>query len=198
MPPVCEVVRFPSSAAYRTDPSTLHEAYDILHGIDGVQATYHGLQIGDSGTLYGFILWGTMERHKTFTTTQTYAKEFIPTLQKSLSGPASLLYHVHFSVDPRLVLRASAVELVYLTVQLRGGGSPAEEDLAEMKSHLKASVHEGAWGQAEEKRNVFVVLGGLKMSESGYKWNGTTKLVVKSEMVRIGVAEYKVAKLSYL
>lgn len=101
-------------------------------------------------------VWESVDHHKAFISNKAAFKRFLSVLQRSIEGPATLLYHVHFSVDPRPHLQAAPVELAYLTLEK---GS-FKDDLARMKLYLSSSRPEGVWGQAEENEEMFVLLRG--------------------------------------
>ncbi|GLB38386.1 hypothetical protein LshimejAT787_0502510 [Lyophyllum shimeji] len=158
--PSVEIVRFPGSEAFLTDPLVLEDALEILKKADGViDSPYYGLQTEDGSTGYLIVKWETYEHHMRLTQ-QPHYQNLISALERARSGPLDLQHVDNFDKDVAPSLEAPATEFALITPKDGASLEAFQETLENLGENLlkEKTCHHVAAGESREKEGTWVMV----------------------------------------
>ncbi|KDR82943.1 hypothetical protein GALMADRAFT_134467 [Galerina marginata CBS 339.88] len=153
--PVVEIAWWPASDALLADPTVVGPALEYISKVDGCLGIYSGLAEEDKKTVYAFIVWETVEHHKTLMKHPEYPA--ILGLAPSVGGELKL-NHIEYIQDFVPALTAPTTEI--LGISLREGKT--REDLEKALAAVNSKVEVAnpkyapvAWGPTVEDPQKF-------------------------------------------
>lgn len=164
--PTIEIVTFPPSDSFVTDPYNFREPLTILAKAKGLIDIYYGFQHENKQVAYLFIVWETHEDHLNFFHHPQFSR-LVTFGEESAAGPQDIK-HVEFDADALVSLNAPVVEIVFLTPKV----SMDEYNVAisALRESLLTSetCHAVSWGEFKEKKGDFMMVIGWDSVKAHY------------------------------
>ncbi|KDR82944.1 hypothetical protein GALMADRAFT_238635 [Galerina marginata CBS 339.88] len=158
--PVVEIAWWPASDALLADPTIVAPALEYISKVDGCLGIYSGLVEEDKKTVYAFIVWETVEHHKTLMKHPEYPA--VLGLAPSVGGELKL-NHVNYIKDFVPALTAPTTEILGITLKEGKTKEDLENVLNKLAVRIDAANSKYApvtWGPTvEDPKKFFLSIG---------------------------------------
>lgn len=152
--PVVEIVWWQASEALLADPEIIKPSLEYISKVDGCLGIYSGLAEEDNKTVYGFIVWETLEHHQALINHPEYPA--ILGLAPSVDGELKL-HHVGFTKEFVPALTAPTTEILGITLKEGKTKEDLYKILGSLATKIEAENKHGpvTWGQTVEDPQKF-------------------------------------------
>ncbi|KIP06413.1 hypothetical protein PHLGIDRAFT_128279 [Phlebiopsis gigantea 11061_1 CR5-6] len=199
--PTLEICKFVANEAYRTDPTAISSALDVLLNAPGCLALYHGLDLEDPQYFHVVVVWEDIQFHRALEQDEVAYPTLLAGI-KAIAVSREYLLHANFAIDVNKALNAPLTELAWWTI-------PPVADKAvvvNLVQTLMTTIHRecegeilaGGMGQCVEENNkLCVCLGWHSLERFKASIQGSPEAVEIIDRIKgIAELELKFAKLT--